>query len=52
MLTEGLSVIDVAGRLHLSEKTVYTHRKHIMDKLGAATSVELSQVAARMGILV
>jgi len=52
LLTEGLSVIDVAGRLHLSEKTVYTHRKHIMDKLGAATSVELSQVAARMGILV
>jgi len=52
LLTEGLSVIEVAARLHLSEKTIYTHRKHIMDKLGVATSIELSQVAARMGILV
>ncbi len=50
-LTEGRSVGDIANALHLSDKTVYTHRQHIMDKLGVVTPVELAQVAARMGIL-
>jgi len=50
-LTEGRSVGDIANALHLSAKTIYTHRQHIMDKLGVATPVELAQVAARMGIL-
>jgi two-component system invasion response regulator UvrY len=51
LLSEGRSVGDIAGIMHLSEKTVYTHRQHIMDKLGVSTSVDLAQVAARMGIL-
>jgi len=50
LLTQGKSVAEIARELHLSEKTVYTHRQHIMDKLGVATTVELAQVATRMGI--
>lgn len=50
LLTEGQSVAEIAATLHLSEKTVYTHRQHIMDKLGVVTPVELAQVANRMGI--
>jgi two-component system invasion response regulator UvrY len=50
-LADGQSVSDIANNLHLSEKTVYTHRQHIMDKLAVTTSVELAQVASLMGIL-
>jgi len=51
LLSEGRSVAEIAANLYLSEKTVYTHRKHIMEKLGVSTSVELARVATRMGIL-
>jgi len=51
LLSDGRSVGAIAAALHLSEKTVYCHRQHIMDKLGATTVIELAQVAARMGIL-
>ncbi|EAU54591.1 response regulator [Mariprofundus ferrooxydans] len=51
LLTDGRSVSDIAAALHLSEKTVYSHRQHIMEKLGVATMAELVQVATRMGIL-
>ncbi|OIO71934.1 MAG: DNA-binding response regulator [Zetaproteobacteria bacterium CG_4_9_14_3_um_filter_49_83] len=50
LLTEGKSVAEIGELLHVSVKTVYTHRQHIMDKLGVTTIVELSQVAARLGI--
>ena len=51
LLSDGKSVVEIAKSLHISENTVYTHRQHIMDKLGATTIIELSQVAARLGIL-
>jgi len=51
LLAQGKSVSDIARLIHLSEKTVYTHRQHIMDKLGVSTAIELAQVATRMGIL-
>ncbi|TLS66680.1 response regulator transcription factor [Mariprofundus erugo] len=50
LLTAGRSVAEIAGALHLSEKTVYSHRRNIMDKLGVSTIIELAQVASRMGI--
>jgi len=50
LLTSGQSVAEIAKSLYLSEKTVYTHRQHIMDKLGVTTTVELAQVATHMGI--
>jgi DNA-binding CsgD family transcriptional regulator len=34
LFAEGLSAKDIASRLHVSVKTVGTHREHIMAKLG------------------
>jgi len=51
LLSEGKSVAEIAGLLHVSAKTVYTHRQHIMDKLGVKTSAELVQAVRRTGIL-
>ena len=49
-LVNGKSVAEIGRALHLSEKTVYTHRQHIMNKLGANTLIELAQVASHLGI--
>jgi two-component system invasion response regulator UvrY len=49
-LADGKSVSEIADALHLSEKTVYTHRQHIMDKLEVKTAVELAQAVSRLGI--
>jgi len=43
----GRSTQEVADRLHLSPKTVETHRKHIKAKLQIATVMELTSYAAR-----
>lgn len=45
LLTKGQSVSSIAEQMHLSEKTVYTHREHILHKLGVKTVAALSQVA-------
>ncbi len=50
LLTEGHSVQEIADTLFISCKTVYTHREHIMAKTGVKSTIELAQVAARMGI--
>jgi two-component system, NarL family, invasion response regulator UvrY len=49
-LVDGRSVASIAEQMHLSEKTVYTHREHIMRKLGVATVVELTKLASILGI--
>lgn len=43
----GLPTQEIADRLHLTAKTVETHRMHIKEKLGLATSGELIAYAAR-----
>jgi DNA-binding CsgD family transcriptional regulator len=50
LLVDGRSVSSIAERLHMSEKTVYTHREHILRKLGVATVVELVQLVLFLGI--
>lgn len=50
LLVEGVSVGRIAERLHLSEKTVYTHREHILYKLHMANVVELTQLVSHLGI--
>lgn len=50
LLVDGRSVASIAERLHLSEKTVYTHREHILHKLGVATVLELAQLILFLGI--
>ncbi|MDQ6620552.1 MAG: response regulator transcription factor [Pseudomonadota bacterium] len=45
MLASGKSVSDIAEALHLSVKTISTHKARLMQKLGVATSNELIRYA-------
>ncbi len=44
---EGWSTDEIAGRLHLSPKTVDVHRGHIKEKLGLKTTPEFIRFAIR-----
>jgi DNA-binding NarL/FixJ family response regulator len=50
LLAEGGSTAQIADQLHLSVKTVETHRKRIMDKLDLRSIAELTKYAIREGI--
>ena len=50
LIAEGRATKEIAGKLHISVKTVETHRKNIMDKLGLHTVAELTKYAVREGI--
>jgi DNA-binding NarL/FixJ family response regulator len=50
LLAEGNSMAQIAGRLHLSVKTVETHRLHIMEKLNTRSVAELTKYAIREGL--
>ena len=50
LVAEGRSSALIADTLHLSERTIETHRKRIMDKLGMRTVAELTKYAIREGI--
>jgi DNA-binding NarL/FixJ family response regulator len=45
LLTEGLTVTDIADRLSLSVKTVSTYRTRLAEKLGVRTTSELVRYA-------
>jgi len=42
---------DIADLLFISEETVKTHLKHVMDKLGAKDRTQAIAIAARRGII-
>ncbi|MFH8133835.1 response regulator [Pantoea osteomyelitidis] len=42
LLASGLSNLEIAGQLHISNKTVSTHKKNILEKTGARSVVELA----------
>jgi DNA-binding NarL/FixJ family response regulator len=50
LLSEGYSTAEVAERLHLSVKTVGTHREHVMLKLGVHSVAEVTRYALREGL--
>ena len=50
LLAEGSSTANIAAGLHLSVKTIETHRKRIMDKLDLRSIAELTKYAIREGI--
>ncbi len=50
LVAEGKSSATIASMLHLSNRTVETHRKRIMDKLGIRSVAELTKYAIREGI--
>jgi DNA-binding NarL/FixJ family response regulator len=49
LIAEGKSTREIAAALYVSVKTVETHRKQIMDKLGLYSVAELTKYAIREG---
>ncbi len=50
LLAEGSGTKEAARRLHLSPKTVETHRHHLMEKLRMHSVAELTRYAIREGL--
>lgn len=50
-VAEGLSAKEIAGDLHLSVRTVETHRASVMRKLGVHKSSNLVRIAIRDGLV-
>jgi two-component system, NarL family, nitrate/nitrite response regulator NarL len=50
-LSQGKTNPQIAADLHISENTVKTHVRKVMEKLGAATRAEAVRVAMEAGIL-
>lgn len=50
LIAEGKSTKEIALHLHVSAKTVATHREHIMSKLNIHNVVELAKYAVREGL--
>jgi len=51
LLAQGEATKEIAFRLHLSVKTVGTHRRHIMDKLNIHGIAALTKFAIREGLI-
>src|SRR5688500_1820676 len=50
MMAEGKGTKEIAAHLHLSAKTVETHRQHLMHKLESYSVAELTIFAIRQGL--
>jgi DNA-binding NarL/FixJ family response regulator len=50
LIVEGHSAKQIAARLHVSVKTVGTHRQQIMKRVGAGSVVDLIKYALREGL--
>ncbi len=50
LLAEGKSAREIAQSLHVSVKTIDTHRRHIMKKLNLHSVAELTKYAIREGL--
>ncbi len=51
MVAEGCTNSEMAARLHLSRRTVETHRAHMMSKLGLESPADVVRFALRRGLL-
>ena len=50
LIVEGKTTPDIAAALNVSEKTIGTHRQHIMEKLDIHNVAELTKFAIREGL--
>lgn len=50
LLADGAKTREIAASLHISEKTVETHRGHIMQKLDLHSIAELTKFAVKYGL--
>jgi DNA-binding NarL/FixJ family response regulator len=51
LIAEGRSTREIAERLHVSVKTVETHRAQLMDRLGIRDVAGLTRYAIRIGLV-
>lgn len=51
LLAEGLTNLDIAQRLHLSNKTVSGHKINLQSKLGVLSVVDLANIARQNNLL-
>ena len=51
LIAQGKNTKEISAALHISVKTVYTHRQHIMDKLKIHNPVDLAKYALRTGLI-
>jgi DNA-binding NarL/FixJ family response regulator len=51
LLADGLSVKEAAAQLHISPKTVETHKYNLMEKLEVGTIPDLTKLAIRHGLI-
>ncbi|MBM9603871.1 response regulator [Desulfopila inferna] len=51
LLAEGMKIPIIAQRLNISAKTVESHRRNIMEKLGLKQQVDLIKYALRQGVV-
>lgn len=51
LLVEGMPNRDVAKKLHISNRTIDSHRSNIMKKLSAKSNAELVQIALKAGLI-
>jgi FixJ family two-component response regulator len=51
LILDGRNTREIATALHRSPRTVEVHRRHVMQKLGAANVIEFLRRAADMGLL-
>ena len=50
LLAEGRTAKEIARDLHISDRTVHTHRQRVLDKVGVKSLAELTKWALREGI--
>ncbi|WP_272701219.1 response regulator [Desulfovibrio sp. Fe33] len=51
LLADGLTVKEAAAKLHISPKTVETHKYNLMEKLDVGTIPDLTKLAIRHGLI-
>jgi len=51
LAAEGHTSTEIAARISLSPRTIETHRRHLMHKLGLRSQTDLIRYALRRGII-
>jgi DNA-binding NarL/FixJ family response regulator len=51
LIGKGHSTKELADLLHLSQHTIYTHRKNMMKKLGVSSSTDMILSAVNLGLI-
>ncbi len=50
LLAKGLSLVEIGDRLHVSSKTISTHKTRLMQKLGLENNADLLRYALEQGL--